>query len=304
VWTLTPRDYALRRRRRKWGNGEMGLRATCLVSSRAIAVAALLVAIGTRAHAAGPCPEVSGQYSVTGFGKALGDVLEAMQARQAGSRDSGVELHGAADGELTIGVKSGSTSHWSTSPVVVLQKGKDFDCKEGALVLHPHMDTSRKTDDGTWYGGASTISLSPKGGELAVDVSFTGSQRMSLYSYESANVSIPRPGTRTTLKDSILWPVYSEPTPPATTTPTEPTVVLAARKLLTAHVLGNVMLGWVSASAGGAKVTLTVPHSDDVTRFEERLRAASIHYRITTAPIWTNNAYYMALEIQSGPIQR
>jgi hypothetical protein len=266
---------------------------------RSAILCSLLLVTRGHAMAADPCPDVSGQYSVTGFGKALGDVLQALQAEQAGFRDSGVELHGAADGELTVGVKSGSTGVWSTRPVVVLQKGKDFDCKGGALLFHPVADTSRKTDEGTWYEGASTISLSAGGhGELVIDVSFTGSERISLFSYESANVSVPRLGTRTTLREAIRWPAYSDPVPPVAKSSGESNGVADVRAQLTSAVLGNVILGWVGAGAAGVEVTLNAPHSDDIARFEERLRVASINYRITTAPIWTNNAYYMALEIQ------
>jgi len=249
------------------------------------------------AIAAHPCPDVSGRYSVTGFSDALGEAMEVMQARQAGFLDSGVELHGATDGELTIGVKSGSSGVWSTSPVAVLIKGHDFDCKDGSLVFRALADTHRKPDDATWYKGASTISLSAHGGELAIDVSFTGRQRISLFSYESADISIPRPGTRTTLKDAIRWPAYAEPVVVA---PVPPTAEDSVRGLLTSQVLGNVRMGWVGTGAKGVEVTFNAPQGDDVAPFQERLRAASIDYTITVAPIWSNNAYCMELLIQPG----
>jgi len=270
-------------------------------SSRVLVPALLMIAISGGATAADRCPDVSGKYGVTGFGNALGDALELLHARQAGSRDSGVELHGAVDDDLSVGVKSGSASVWSMNPVVVLRKGKDFDCRGGAIVFHPFTDTSRTTDDGSWYSGASTISLSMQGGELAIDVSFTGSERISLYSYESANVSIPRPGTRTTLKDAIRWPAYAEPVASVVATQVTPTAELAVRNQLTTPVLGNVRMGWVSAEKDGVEVTLNAPHSDDIAPFEERLRAAAIDYRMKQAPIWTNGAYYLVLVVQPGP---
>jgi hypothetical protein len=279
------------------------MRGPHLVFFRSLMLASLMVAISGGATAADRCPDVSGRYSVTGFGTALGDALETLHARQAEFLDSGVELHGAADGDLGVGVKSGSTGAWSTSPVVVLRKGKDFDCKDGAIGFRPDTDTHRKTDDGTRYSGASTVSLSAQGGQLVINVSFSGSQRISLYSYESANVSIPRLGTRTTLKEVIRLPAYAEPVVPVVAKPVTPTAELAVRNQLTTRVLGNVIMGWVSAEKDGVEVTLNAPHSDDIAPLEERLRAAAIDYRIKQAPIWTNGAYYLVLVVQPGPPQ-
>jgi hypothetical protein len=226
-------------------------------------------------------------------------MLATTRASQAGFQDSGIELHGAVDGDLTVGAKSGRTGAWSTSPVLVLRKGQDFECEGGVLVFRPYTDTSRKADDGTWYAGVSTISLSPQaGGQHAIDVSFTGSQRTTLYSYDSANISIPRLGTRTTLKDAIRLPVYSDPVAPVVDTPVTPQAELEVRRLLTASVLGNVRMGWVSTEKNGVEVTLNAPTSDDIGPFEDRLRDAAIDYRMKAAPIWTNNAYYMVLVIQ------
>jgi len=268
-----------------------------LVSLRFLVAASTLLAIGPRAYAASACPDVSGRYTITGFGKTLGDALATMRASQAGFRDSGLELHGVVDGELTVGVKSGRSGGWSKSPLV-LRKGTDFECEGGAVVFHPHTDTSRQGDDGNWYAGESTVSLSPQAsGELAIDVSFTGSQRITLYSYDSANVSVPRLGTRTTLKDAIRLPPYTDPAP-VVATPAAPAAEREVRELLTARVLGNVMMGWVSTEKDGVNVTFNAPTSDDIGPFEERLRNAAIDYRMKAAPIWTNNAYYLVLVIQ------
>ena len=121
-------------------------------------MASALLMIGSRAYAASACPDVSGRYTITGFGKALGDALATMRASQAGFQDSGLELHGVVDGELTVGVKSGRSGVWSKSPLV-LRKGTDFECEGGTIVFRPHTDTSRQAD-GNWYAGLSTVSLS------------------------------------------------------------------------------------------------------------------------------------------------
>lgn len=257
----------------------------------------MLLAIDTRADVSSACPDVSGRYSISGVGDTLGDTLDVLHAKQAGFADSGIELHGAVDGELTVGVKSGATGAWSTRAVAVLHEDTDFDCKDGALVVRPRTHTSRKTTDGIWYEGASTISLSRQGGEIAIGVRFTGTQRITLYSYESANVSIPRLGTRTTLAESIRWNAYTDPVVPPAPTPAE-TAELDVRGLLTAGVLGNVIMGWLGREEDGIEVTFNAPHSGDIAPFEQRLHAAAIEYRMKQPPIWTNGAYYMVLVIE------
>ncbi|MBK6376382.1 MAG: hypothetical protein IPF61_05280 [Xanthomonadales bacterium] len=183
-------------------------------------LARLLAIVGwshlASAAGASGCPEVSGRYSIKGTGDrnwtALTEVLAALHATEAGYLDSGIELSGAADGTLSVGTKSGRLGHWSTQPAVVLHAGTDFECQNGRLVLSaPVTKATRKTDAGKWYEGVATASLSQgTNGELSISVRFTGSERISLYSYDSANVSIPKPGTRNTLTDSFSLPVYSD----------------------------------------------------------------------------------------------
>ncbi|MBK7012356.1 MAG: hypothetical protein IPH43_06595 [Xanthomonadales bacterium] len=190
----------------------------CSITLRAsfgmlVMLARLLAIVGwshlASAAGASGCPEVSGRYSIKGTGDrnwtALTEVLAALHATEAGYLDSGIELSGAADGTLSVGTKSGRLGHWSTQPAVVLHAGTDFECQNGRLVLSaPVTKATRKTDAGKWYEGVATASLSQgTNGELSISVRFTGSERISLYSYDSANVSIPKPGTRNTLTDSL-----------------------------------------------------------------------------------------------------
>jgi len=92
-------------------------------------------------------------------------------------------------------------------------------------------------------------------------------------------------------------PAYTDPAP-VVATPVAPAAEFEVRELLTARVLGNVRMGWVSTEKDGVNVTLNAPTSDDIGPFEERLRNAAIDYRMKAAPIWTNNAYYLVLVIQ------
>lgn len=246
------------------------------------------------------CPNVSGRYSVAGLGSAMSDALAAMRAKQAGYFDSGVELSGAVDGTLSVWTKSGSRGGWASQPVAVLRAGTDFECAEGRLVFSTAVaNATRKTDEGTWYEGVALTSLSPgANGELSIVVRFTGSERISLYSYDSANVSIPKPGTRTTLTDIYRWPAYSETDSLAPKMSEVPEAERVARQRLTPEVLGNVVIAGLKPRGDGTLAKLTVSRSKDVVALEDRLRAAAIVYETRVEPMWWNNAYHMEVLIR------
>jgi len=273
-----------------------------------VMLARLLAIVGwshlASAAGASGCPEVSGRYSIKGTGDrnwtALTEVLAALHATEAGYLDSGIELSGAADGTLSVGTKSGRLGHWSTQPAVVLHAGTDFECQNGRLVLSaPVTKATRKTDAGKWYEGVATASLSQgTNGELSISVRFTGSERISLYSYDSANVSIPKPGTRNTLTDSFSLPVYSDTDSLASSKPVISGIERDTRQRLAPEVLGNVAINELQPSGDGALAIFTVARSDDVVAFEDRLRAAGIRYETRAEPSFWNNAYHMELLIR------
>lgn len=246
------------------------------------------------------CPDISGRYSVKGAGSARSDALVALHATQADYLSGGIELSGARDGTLSVGIKSGISDPWSTRPAAVLREGTDFECAGGWLVLTtPHKKATRKTDEGKWLEGQATTSLSRvANGELAIAVRFTGIERISLYSYESANVSIPKPGTRTTLGDTYRWPTYSDTESLAPTAPAIAEIVRDTRERLTSVVLGRVMLSGLKPDGDGVLATLRATRSDEIVAFEDRLRAAAIPYETRVAPVWSNNTYYLELLIR------
>jgi hypothetical protein len=264
----------------------------------------LLLALHASLSAAAPCADVSGRYRIDGFGPDLGDALEALQSSAAGFEDSGVELLGVRNSVLGIGIKSGRTGGWSPPAGKLLHERLDFHCKAGQLLLPREIESSRQVE-GEWYEGSSVIALQRQSDRsLAVTVTFTGRQRISLFSYDSANVSIPKLGTRRVMTETIRWPVWrdSDTRPLPIPTPPEPAAALSVRQRLNSQVLGNMNLGVVDPSGEGALVTFTASRTEDVIAFEDRLRNASIGYDVERAPIWTNNAWYMAFLITPGPV--
>ena len=253
------------------------------------------------ARPAQDCPDLSGHYRVTGDGPARAEALAALRAGMAGFIGGELVLSQPPGGGLSVQTRSSPTGSLSASPGGTLMPGKDYSCRNGWLVMQQTPPGTRRVEE-VWYEGRSTISLRGGGpGGLAIEVRFNGGQRTTVYQYDSARISLPKPGTGTTRVETLRWPDIAEPAPPearslpAAPEPPEPKVVLAARRLLTPTLLSPVRLGPLKPLGDGVQVTLTASRSNDVARLEDRLRTAGLAYELTTQPVWTNNAWYLQL---------
>jgi len=245
---------------------------------------------------AGACPALDGHYRVAAFGPVLGDAVTALGIPQAGFRDSEVKITGIDQGELRLWVKSGSSAPMSGQPSRVLVLGVDFDCANGVLTLRQRVAATRKTDT-AYLEGRSSVSLARQGSGLGLSSEFRGGERSTLFSYDSARLSVPRLGTEQTLRESIRWPGIDEPRAelPRSSPAAESPTVLAARRQLDGLLGGNVRLGWLQDSGGRVRANVSASRSEDIAAFEDRLRAAGVAYRVTRAPLWSNNQYAMEL---------
>ena len=258
----------------------------------AVVAVAMALSSSAMATAAQDCPDLVGHYRVDGFGPVLGDALQVLGLQMAGFQDSEVKITGRTDMALQFWIKSGKSSPMSTQPTRTLTRGADYECAGAAIVLKGKASASRQTEQG-WLEGQSTVSLSRSGLGLGLATSFHGRERTTIYSYDSARISIPKFGTTQTLGDAIRWPNISEPKPVEYVPVPESEPVQAMRRMLTPSVLGGVNLGGLKDSGDRVLASLNASNSDDVRAFEDRLRDAGIAYDVERAPIWSNNGYSM-----------
>ena len=208
----------------------------------AVVAVAMALSSSAMATAAQDCPDLVGHYRVDGFGPVLGDALQVLGLQMAGFQDSEVKITGRTDMALQFWIKSGKSSPMSTQPTRTLTRGADYECAGAAIVLKGKASASRQTEQG-WLEGQSTLSLSRSGLGLGLATSFHGRERTTIYSYDSARISIPKFGTTQTLGDAIRWPNISEPKPVEYVPVPESEPVQAMRRMLTPSVLGGVNLG-------------------------------------------------------------
>lgn len=268
------------------------------VLRRCAALLAGLTGAWSAPAGAADCPDLDGHYRVAAFGPVLADAVTALGIPLAGFRDSEVKITGIDQGELRLWVKSGSSAPMARQPSRVLVLGVDFDCANGVLTLRQRVAATRKTDT-AFLEGHATVSLARAGSGLGLSSEFRGGERSTLFSYESARIGVPRLGTEQTLRESIRWPGIDEPRPELQRSGPAPesATVLAARRQLDGLLGGNVRLGWLEDSGGRVRATLSASRSEDIVAFEDRLRKAGVAYRVTRAPVWSNNQYAMELLI-------
>lgn len=286
-----------------------GARVDC-ARARAVALALIAFALGltssagAQASGAQGCPDLAGHYRVDGFGPVLGDALDALDLRMAGFTGSEVKITGRAEASLQFWISSGGSSPMASRPSRTLTHGVDYDCANGAVALRRTASASRRTDEG-WLEGRSTVRLSRAGSGLGIGTEFHGQQRSTIYSYDSARISLPKLGTSRAFAESIRWPNISEPRPLEQTyiAPIESDRVKAVRAALTASVLGSVNLGGLQDSGGQVLASLSAQKSEEVVAFEDRLRAAGIAYRMRREPVWSANNWSMQAQISTGDAQ-
>lgn len=277
----------------KWEGIGAGMRGRLGVSRlRAVVALACLASFSTHDALAQDCPDLVGHYRVDGFGPVLGDALQVLGLQMAGFQDSEVKITGRTDRTLQFWIKSGRLNPMSTQPSRTLTRGVDYECAGAAIVLKGTASASRQTDQG-WLEGQSTVFLSRSGKGLGLATSFHGRERTTIYSYDSARISIPKLGTAQTVGDAIRWPHISEPKPVEYVPVPESEHVQAMRRVLTPSLLGNVILGGLRDNGERVLTNLSAPQSDDVLAFEDRLHASGIAYEVERAPIWSNNGYSM-----------
>lgn len=243
------------------------------------------------------CPALDGHYKPAQPGQPRADALTSLRAESAGFLNSELRLAGATAVRLELYIKSGSTGAMPTNPSVVLYQGQDYRCDAGALVFPPVRSATRQ-HDGSWYEGESVLRLSPgPQGSLALVVTFSGRERITLYQYDSARLSVPKLGTGKRFTDQLSWPPISPEDAAAPTLPrlTEPVVPLTVRPMLGPKIIGNLTLGGISPAGDAARVTLNARRNEDVAALEDRLREAGIRYTVKVAPIWSNGAYHLEL---------
>lgn len=249
------------------------------------ALGALFLTIAA-AHAE-VCPDIAGTYAMSGSGDVVNDARRTLGIHPGAPDNSAVRLEGNAQDGFTVSVvRRGKESPYLP---VELKNGVHYLCRDGRLVFTAALRSRRPADKGM-YEGTSKVRIGGGGNRgLDIDITFTGSQSSTIYSYDSARVAVPIPFSGTTLRDKLNWGGSSagdfiEPPP-------EPKEVQDVRALLDSKVLGAVTLSAVRANGDSVLARLSAHNKEEVARLEDQLRAASIPYEMK-GPRWVGSGYY------------
>lgn len=248
------------------------------------------------------CPDVSGRYRVAGEGPEVGEALALLGVHGGFGKETDLQLKSVGDGSvLSLGVVPARDPEALPAQPRTLSRGAEFDCRDFAVVLRAKVPASRKTDSG-YLEGESSLRLKPEGRSLRLELVFNGRERSTLYAYDSARVSVPKPFTARTLTSSLSWsPASALPPLPPVPTPAQRATERGENDLrarIESLVIGH--LGVVKAEAGGTRVQLRSARAADVVATEDRLRAAGLSYEVLKEPLWYDGAHHSEILVRSG----
>jgi hypothetical protein len=251
------------------------------------------------ASAKDDCPDLNGRYSVQSLGPVFIDAGKLLKFNLFNFTSGQLQIKGnVQDGlsflwknEKDVAMPSTASSEWKFK--------KDYKCKDGWVVFF-HKPPSVRNDVPGLYEGEATIRISRDDlyEGLKIESIFTGHEAISLFSYDSANISVSKWWARKTLRETIVLS-----TAPVNSMNQEinndSRAISEVRKMFNDRVLGGLILAGVDERADAVLVTLKALRAGDLTTFEDRLRAASIPYQMTTKPVWTNNSYFLELLVKT-----
>lgn len=258
-----------------------------------------LMAGSVQAKPADQCSEIAGHYRVKGSGNAFADVLSLLGTRDAGFLGSEVRIEGSAANYLRVWVKSGESGSFPVESRLSLWHGDSYRCVDGWLVFSGKTESWRQLDD-KHYKGSSQMRLRRQGNQLAFEVNFGGREYTTLYSYDSANVSLPKPFTYKASSERLAWPIHEEVVVREEKRQQARASVGGELRRLLEPQLGGLKIVDFAPGEQGAQVSLQAEQLSQVAAFEDRLRAAGLNYEMTRQPTWGDRAYYFDLRISAG----
>lgn len=233
------------------------------------------------------CPDVAGLYRVVGEDPTLRESLQSLGFGMQGTHGSQLVFTSGPDGTLGAALRGNDPGH-------ALEFSSQYSCVDGWLVFRQPLKARRGS-----HVGESKVRLKRADARLEIEVVFTGRKWLTLFSYDSAYLGVPLPFTGTTIKATLQWPVDRMPdhlVDPAHPPP-ERTDLVAARNLLNGAMLQGISLTGMESRGNGVLVHLRTPSENDVRAFEQRLRAASIAYEMTRAPVSADRFWYFDIMV-------
>lgn len=270
--------------------------------------AASLIVATLPALAAPACPALAGRYRILGSGPAMVEARQALALDGTFGDAVDLVIEATPDGRvLTLSQRLPTDPDRWLGARRTLSQGAEFVCADGSVVLGRRVPASRRTE-AAYLEGHTELRLRPGGGgALALELRFQGGERSTLYAYDSARVSVPKPFTGRTLVDTLSWPPSADtPLPPP---PRSAVAERAQRAVEQAddalrsrlrELIGRSMLGVIRDEPGGLRVQLRAMRTEDVVDTEDRLMASGLAFEVAREPQWYNGAHHSEILVRPG----
>lgn len=247
------------------------------------------------AYAKKQCPDLNGSYTANIVNPVFIDLSKSLNFSLFNISSGEIEVSGNTNSKLTFIWKEKSQS-----PITVtdLKFNKDYKCDKGWIVFSSKVPASRNNVPGLYYGN-SILKLSKDDlyDGLKIESTFSGHEDITLFSYDSAHISISKFWGKKKLSNTIILDTAPNNSSKREINP-DSEIVVKVRKMFTDTVLNGIILAGLDEQASGVLVTLNAFKKSDVQSFETRLKNANINYQFKTEPIWTNNSYFLELLVK------
>lgn len=264
----------------------------------------LLLGVQMSSAWAARCVPLDGEYRVEGEISTLDDVLTALQARASASSGSVIRLRSDADGSLHLWFQHRGEAMWRSASDQVLRAPDAIECVDGWWQVLPAVRASRKNEQSVYLQGQSQLALAvASNGNLQLRVHFSGSERANLFSYESAHVSLPIPGSGVAMTERLIWrdnrSIAPDPPPPPAPAP-EPAAARDLRTKVQAALPPTATLRQFTMREKQADAHIYTRNSKEMASVEDRLHAAGILYQVISEPLWSGNGWLTTLRIDAA----
>ena len=249
------------------------------------------------------CPDLTGSYSYIKANSVILDLAKVFNLGLLRDNSGELEIKGNSSNELSFFWKREKDMDIISD--TKLKFNKDYKCDKGQIVFINKVKSFRNDLPGL-YEGESLIKLSsiePYSG-LNVESNFNGRENITIFSYDSANVSFLKWWGKKMLVESIV--LNTTPNIPSDNSKNikiESANIIKAKEIFNTKIVGSLFLGGFRDKGNSVLVSLTAPQLSDIESFKERLQRDLISYEIETKPIWTSSGssrgYYVEFLIKT-----
>lgn len=237
------------------------------------------------------CPNLTGSYGYIKANPVVVDLAKVFNFYLLRDDSGVIEIKGSSTDELSFFWKR--EKNMDAVSKFQLKFNKDYKCDKGSIVFKNKVKSFRNEYEGE---SLMKLSLAEPYSDLKIESRFKGRENISIFSYDSANVSFLKWWGAKVLTESIALgtaPSIDVKTAPESKDIEKPIIesknIQKIREILNEKNFRSLYSGGLMDEGNNVLATLNARELSDIILFEERLRQSSFSYEIKKEPTWTSS---------------